>query len=199
MLEMIEFRFHGRGGQGIVLAASVFAEAVFREGLYARAFSLFGAERRGAPVTAFVRAGRERLMPRCRVYRPDYVMVIDPTMTGTAIPAGLKEGGALLVNDRKSEDGETPFLRSLPPGGSYRLFRVDASAIAWSRHLTIGSFPAVNAIMVGALARISGLASLESVQAAVKKRIAARLEDNLPAAAEGYRQVEEVTAVVRTP
>lgn len=196
MQEMTEFRFHGRGGQGIVLAASVFAEAVFREGLYARAFSLFGAERRGAPVTAFVRAGRNRLMPRCRVYRPDYVMVIDPTMTGAAIPAGLKEGGALLVNDRES-DGENPFLHSFPPGGSYRLFRVDASAIAWSRHLTIGSFPAVNAIMVGALARICGLASLESVQAAVKKRIAARLEDNLQAAAEGYRQVREVTAVAQ--
>ena len=196
MLEMIEFRFHGRGGQGIVLAAAVFAEAIFREGLYARAFSLFGAERRGAPVTAFVRAGRERLMPRCRVYRPDYVMVIDPTMTGTAIPAGLKEGGVLLVNDRKDE-AETPFLRGLPPGGSYRLYRVDASAIAWKYHLTIGSFPAVNAIMVGALARISGLASLDSVQAAVEKRIAARLEENLQAAAAGYRQVEEVTAVVR--
>ncbi|MGB4289813.1 MAG: 2-oxoacid:acceptor oxidoreductase family protein [Dethiobacteria bacterium] len=196
MLEMTEFRFHGRGGQGIVLAAAVFAEAIFREGLYARAFSLFGAERRGAPVTAFVRAGQKRLMPRCRVYRPDYVMVIDPTMTGTAIPAGLKEGGVLLVNDRESEE-ETPFLSSLPPGGSYRIYRVDASAIAWKHHLTIGSFPAVNAIMVGALARVSGLASLESVRAAVEKRITARLEDNLQAAAEGYRQVKEVTAVGR--
>ncbi|NLA26762.1 MAG: pyruvate ferredoxin oxidoreductase [Firmicutes bacterium] len=195
MLEMIEFRFHGRGGQGIVLAAAVFAEAIFREGLYARAFSLFGAERRGAPVTAFVRAGRERLMPRCRVYRPDYIMVIDPTLTGTAIPAGLKAEGGLLINDRKSEE-KTPFLQSLPPGGSFRLYRVDASAIAWKYRLAIGSFPAVNAIMVGALARVSGLASLESVQAAVEKKIALRLEDNLKAAAEGYRQVEEVTALV---
>lgn len=194
MLEMTEFRFHGRGGQGIVLAAAVFAEAIFREGLYARAFSLFGAERRGAPVTAFVRAGRERLMPRCRIYRPDYVMVIDPTMTGAAIPAGLKEGGTLLVNDRNSKE-QTPFLCSLPPGGAYRLYRVDASAIAWKHRLTIGSFPAVNAIMVGALAQISGLASLESVQAAVAKKVALRLEDNLSAAAEGYRQVEEVSAV----
>ena len=63
MSSMTEFRLHGRGGQGIVAAAAVFAEAVFREGRYARAFSLFGAERRGAPVTAFIGSATARSCP----------------------------------------------------------------------------------------------------------------------------------------
>jgi 2-oxoacid:acceptor oxidoreductase gamma subunit (pyruvate/2-ketoisovalerate family) len=91
--EMYEFRLHGRGGQGIVVAAAIFAEAVFLEGYYARAFSLFGAERRGAPVTAFIRVSEDRLMPRSRIYQPDYVVVFDSTLTGSTLIAGLKKRG----------------------------------------------------------------------------------------------------------
>lgn len=191
MSDLTEFRLHGRGGQGIVMAAAVFAEAVFRDGLFARAFSLFGAERRGAPVTAFVRAGKDKLMPRCRVYRPDYVAVLDKTLNEKAVLDGLKDDGQLLLNGGE----ESSLQLDIPTGSCIQIHLVDAEAIARSHNLIIGTVPAVNMVMVGALARISGLASLESVLAAVEKRVLARQDDNLKAAADGYNNVEEVARV----
>ncbi len=193
MSEITEFRLHGRGGQGIVVAAAVFAEAVFREGLYARAFSLFGAERRGAPVTAFVRVSAEPLMPRCRIYEPDFVAAMDATISRDAILAGLKKEGTLLIN---SGEAEPSLLQGLPTGLACRQFLVDAVAIASLYDLAIGGFPVVNTVMVGALARISGLASLENVIEAMQKRVGSRHDANIKAVTDGYRQVKEVSGVV---
>jgi 2-oxoacid:acceptor oxidoreductase gamma subunit (pyruvate/2-ketoisovalerate family) len=194
MEQITEFRLHGRGGQGIVIAAAVFAEAVFREGYLARAFSLFGAERRGAPVTAFVRVSRAAQMPRCRIYEPDCVAALDATISRDTVMAGLKAGGTLLLN---APGDDFTFFSALPPGHSYRTYRVEASSIAARHNLAIGGFPVSNTVMVGALARITGLASLDSVLAAVEKRIAARRDDNMKAAAEGYHQVEEVLDIAQ--
>ncbi|MEW5783827.1 MAG: 2-oxoacid:acceptor oxidoreductase family protein [Bacillota bacterium] len=190
---LTEFRLHGRGGQGIVMAAAIFAEAVFNEGLYARAFSLFGAERRGAPVTAFIRVSEARLMPRCRVYRPDYVAVLDSSMNSTAVLAGLDQKSRLLINADRDEKAAR--FGEGTANERYPAYLVDATGLAMQYHLTIGSFPMVNTVMVGALARISNLATLESVCAVVEKRISTRLEDNLKAAAVGFNQVREVIAV----
>jgi 2-oxoacid:acceptor oxidoreductase gamma subunit (pyruvate/2-ketoisovalerate family) len=192
MTAMTEFRLHGRGGQGIVAAAAVFAEAVFREGRYARAFSLFGAERRGAPVTAFIRASESVMMPRCRVYNPDYVAALDPTISGNAIRAGLQTGGALLVNFPEDQPVILSGGEKLATDGTFRVFTVNATAIAVQYNLTIGGFPMVNTVMIGALARICGLAGLETVLAVVEKRVSSRREDNLEAAAAGYKRVREV-------
>lgn len=192
MTAMTEFRLHGRGGQGIVAAAAVFAEAVFREGRYARAFSLFGAERRGAPVTAFIRASDSVLMPRCRVYNPDYVAALDPTISGDVIRSGLQKGGVLLINSPDDQPVTLSGGEILAPDGYFGLFTVNATAIAMRHNLTIGGFPMVNTVMIGALARICGLADLDNILAVVEKRVSARQEDNLKAAAEGYEQVREV-------
>lgn len=195
MSTMTEFRLHGRGGQGIVAAAAIFSEAVFREGRYARAFSLFGAERRGAPVTAFIRVSDSNLMPRCRIYRPDYVAALDPTIGGDAIRAGLKEGGILLINSFKGDPDKPDGEDRLKPDGGFRLYTVNATSIAMEHNLTIGGFPMVNTVMVGALARISRMAGLESILKAVEKRVSSRIEDNLKAAEAGYNGVREVNGV----
>lgn len=192
--EMLEFRLHGRGGQGIVVAASIFAEAVFLEGYYARAFSLFGAERRGAPVTAFIRVSKERLMPRSRVYEPDFVVVFDSTLAGATLTAGLKDGGTLLIN--AGENWQNNLSPDLEPGAQLRVFTVDAREIAWKHKLAIGSFPMVNTVMLGAMAKISGLASLEKLETSIKKRVTASLEANIKAVAEGYESVKEVGRLV---
>lgn len=186
-----EFRIHGRGGQGVVVAAAVFAEAVFLEGYYARAFSLFGAERRGAPVTAFVRAGREKLMPRCRIYRPGFVAVFDATLQGAALLDGLDDSGILLLNGAEG----SPLLHAMTEGFLGATYLVDAAAIARNHDLRIGNVPAVNMVMVGALARVSGMASLDRLLEAVNKRISNRRDDNLKAAADGYNGVKEVVKV----
>ncbi len=193
---MTEFRLHGRGGQGIVAAAAIFAEAVFREGRHARAFSLFGAERRGAPVTAFIRVSDSPLMPRCRIYRPDYVAVLDVTLSSSAVRSGLKEGGVLLINapDSRSIAG---LVEELNPAGAVKLYTVSATAIAVKHNLTIGGFPMVNTVIIGALARISGLAGLRSVEEAVAGRVSSRREGNLRAAAEGFAAVREVSCLAR--
>lgn len=192
---MLEFRLHGRGGQGIVVAAAIFAEAVFLDGRYARAFSLFGAERRGAPVTAFVRAGENPLMPRSRIYYPDYVVVFDPTLSGETLLSGLKEGGTLLVNIAGDN------LDNLPgdalSGSRFRVYAVDATGIARRHGLTVAGFPVVNTVMLGAMARVSGMASLDNLVDSIKKRITASLEANISAVNDGSDSVREVGGLVR--
>ncbi len=192
--EMLEFRIHGRGGQGIVVAASIFTEAVFLGGHYARAFSLFGAERRGAPVTAFIRTGTEKLMPRSRIYRPDYAVVFDSTLSTGPLFAGLKDSGMILVN--ADEKRIEQLIGELEAQKGYRLFRIDASEIAHKHGLTIGSFPMVNTVMLGAMGRVSGLASLEDLSISIRKRVTVSIEANLNAVADGFAKVEEVEKVV---
>ncbi len=194
MEEMFEFRLHGRGGQGIVVAASIFAEAVFLDGYYARAFSLFGAERRGAPVTAFIRAGKNRLMPRSRIYNPDYIVVFDSSLNMDTSMAGLKEGGTLLINSGEEDSGD--LVINTEVDANFKVYTVNATGIAWKHNLAVGSFPMVNTVMLGAMGAISGLASLDSLVISIKKRVTAKLDANISAAAEGYDSVKEVERLV---
>ena len=96
---MIEVRFHGRGGQGAVTSAELMALAAIAEGKYAQAFPSFGPERRGAPVQAFLRISDTPIRLREKIYEPDVVLVLDPSLLATAnVKAGLKPGGTLMAN-----------------------------------------------------------------------------------------------------
>lgn len=189
---MSEFRLHGRGGQGIVVAASIFAEAVFLTGKYARAFSLFGAERRGAPVTAFIRVSEKQLMPRSRSYSPDYIVVFDATLNKNTLVAGITDRSVLIVN---SAGGEEELFKEIERIGAAAVYTVDATAIALKFNLAIGSFPMVNTVMLGAMVRISGFSTLENMFTATRKRVSASIEANLKAAEEGFISVKEVGRV----
>ena len=91
---MREIRFHGRGGQGAVIASKILAEAFFREGKYVQSFPAFGAERRGAPVAAFTRVDENPIRIRTQIYAPDTVVVLDPSLLESAdITSGLKPKG----------------------------------------------------------------------------------------------------------
>ena len=79
-----QFRFHGRGGQGTVIGAELLAKAAFLEGKWSQAFPFFGAERRGAPVKAFTRISDHEILSRSQIYDPNYVIVLDPQVLGTA-------------------------------------------------------------------------------------------------------------------
>jgi len=99
---MIEYRIHGRGGQGSVAAAYLLAAAAFEAGFTCQAFPAFGAERRGAPVMAFVRIDDKPITLRSQIRAPDYLIVQDDTLLlDPNLAAGLKPGGAMLVNSRK--------------------------------------------------------------------------------------------------
>jgi pyruvate ferredoxin oxidoreductase gamma subunit len=102
---MIEVRIHGRGGQGNVVAAYLLATAAINEGWHAQAFPSFGAERRGAPVVAFVRINHEPIKRRCQVLAPDYLIIQDEALMNIpSITEGLKPGGSILLNATKSSE-----------------------------------------------------------------------------------------------
>jgi pyruvate ferredoxin oxidoreductase gamma subunit len=102
---MIEIRIHGRGGQGNVVAAYLLATAAINEGRFGQAFPAFGAERRGAPVVAFVRIADRVLQRHNQVQTPDFLIVQDQALLQVPdVLDGLAAGGAILVNSSKESD-----------------------------------------------------------------------------------------------
>ena len=101
---MIEIRVHGRGGQGAVTSTELIALAAINEGKYAQAFPSFGPERRGAPVMAFARISDKPIRTREKVYTPDVVVVLDPTILKIVdVTDGLKKNGMVILNTSKDE------------------------------------------------------------------------------------------------
>lgn len=118
---MLEVRIHGRGGQGNVVAAYLLASAAIGEGRYAQAFPAFGAERRGAPVVAFVRIAERPIRERCQVREPNYLIVQDDSLCHVpGVTDGLRPDGGILVNSGKEPDALSANLGapcvSLPAG-----------------------------------------------------------------------------------
>lgn len=166
---MIEMRFHGRGGQGAVTCAELVAQAAIDMGKYATAFPSFGPERRGAPVVAFARVDDQPIKLRSKIYNPDVVVVLDPSLLEIANPTqGLRESGMLIINT--SQDAET-IRKEL--GYSGKLAVVDAGTIARE----VLGLPITNTTMVGALVKSTGLMDVQALKEPFNRRfgkIAAR-------------------------
>ncbi len=183
---MREIRFHGRGGQGTVVASKLLADALFREGRQVQSFPAFGVERRGAPVTAFLRVSDSPILLRCEVREPDDLIVLDPTLVGAIdVAAGLKPGGTILINASRPP-GDYPDL------AGFRVATVDASAIASRHGLGSRTQPIVNTAILGAFAAVSGLVGLESVCLAIRDAVPSRADDNVAAAAEAAAAVHGI-------
>ncbi len=167
---MIEVRFHGRGGQGAVTAAEIVAQAAIKKGRYAQAFPSFGPERRGAPVQAFLRVSDEPIRLRSKIYKPDNVVILDPTLVSSANPAmGLKEGGFVIINSNKSEED----LKKMFPGQN--IAYVDASKIA-KEEMGINI---TNTTMLGALVKATGVVNLEDLSEPVNNRFGKIAQKNM--------------------
>jgi len=181
---LVEIRWHGRGGQGAVTSAELLAQAAINEGKYAQAFPAFGAERRGAPVMAFVRIdSRQPIRIRAEVTEPDIVMVLDPGLLRVVnVTSGLKEDGVLVVNTPKGPDGI-----KLEAGVKWSVATVDATKIA--RELL--GVPIVNTAMIGALLKANEVVKLESLVEPLKERFGRLAERNINAMKKAY----EVTVV----
>ena len=103
MSDMIEIRWHGRGGQGAKTASLLLADAAFMAGQYVQSFPEYGPERSGAPITAYNRISSERCSIHSNIYYPDYVAVVDETLLESVdVTSGLKEDGAIIINSEKS-------------------------------------------------------------------------------------------------
>jgi pyruvate ferredoxin oxidoreductase gamma subunit/2-oxoisovalerate ferredoxin oxidoreductase gamma subunit len=186
---MLSIRFHGRGGQGAVIASKLLAHALFREGWEVQAFPSFGAERTGAPVAAFLRADHRPITLHCQIYAPDGVVVLDPLlMTAADVAAGLVPGGWLLVN------APAPPAAGLVPAG-VRVGVCDATGIALAHGLGTRTRPIVNTAAVGALAGFTGLVSIESVLDAIPELVPSHAEANRAAARAAFDAARATDAV----
>jgi 2-oxoacid:acceptor oxidoreductase gamma subunit (pyruvate/2-ketoisovalerate family) len=179
---MIEIRFHGRGGQGTVVASKILADTIAKEGNYVQAYPEFGVERRGAPVFAFIRIDDSPIYDKSRIYEPDHVVVVDPTLVDAIdVTEGLKEGGMIIINtDKKPEELKFP--------NKYKIVTFNATGIAVRHKLGTLTAPIANTSIVGAVVKILKLARIESLLEAVREGVPIKPEENAAAAKEAFEK-----------
>jgi 2-oxoacid:acceptor oxidoreductase gamma subunit (pyruvate/2-ketoisovalerate family) len=202
---MLELRFHSRGGQGGVVAGKILAVAIFKEGRYVQSFPTFGVERRAAPVKAFVRIDDQPIRLRTQIYQPDHVIVLDPSLILMEdVSQGLKPGGTILINSEQPAEafnfpanstGATPNddkseIRNPKSEIGFHVVTVDASAIAVKHGLGSVTQPIVNTAILGAVAKVLGVAKIESVVAAIMEEVPGKAEANAAAAREAYEAAD---------
>jgi pyruvate ferredoxin oxidoreductase gamma subunit len=185
---MIEIRFHGRGGQGAVTAAELIAQAAIAEGLYAQAFPNFGPERRGAPITAFLRISDTPIYLRERIDNPDIVIVLDSSLIGMVdFTSGLKPGKTVIINTGLPREAFSDTVANC-----YTLGLVDATRIAKE---TIG-VPISNTAIIGALLKIIDCIPLEAMSEPFKRRFKNAADKNLLAMNKAYTELSIVKSLM---
>ena len=148
MDDLIEIRWHGRGGQGAKTASLLLADAAFNTGKYIQGFPEYGPERMGAPITAYNRISNSPITVHSNIYEPDYVVVVDDTLLESVnVTAGLKTTGAIIINTTKDGD----YLKKVLKGYSGKIFTIDARKVSME---TLGKyFP--NTPMLAAVVKVS--------------------------------------------
>jgi 2-oxoacid:acceptor oxidoreductase gamma subunit (pyruvate/2-ketoisovalerate family) len=175
---MIEIKLLGRGGQGVVVASEILARACFEEGLYPQCYSLFGGERRGAPVASFVRINDTKIYLKCDIDHPDHLILFDKTFINEKEIIGqVAPGGVLLLHT----DGKyQPDIVK-----SYTLGTIKALEI--SKKNGLGSI--VNTAILGAYVRLSQIVNLDTILKVIQEAVPVDIEQNLAAAQEAYEKV----------
>lgn len=150
MNDLIEIRWHGRGGQGAKTACLLLADAAFNTGKYIQGFPEYGPERMGAPITAYNRISNSPITIHSAIYEPNYVVVVDDTLLDTVdVTAGLKEDGAIVINT--TNDAE--ILKKKLNGYKGGIYTIDARSISID---ALGKyFP--NTPMLAAIVKVSGV------------------------------------------
>jgi len=180
---MYEIRFHGRGGQGAMLASRVLAAAAFERGGWVQAFPAFGLERRGAPILAFTRMSDEPILTRTQIYAPDHVIVLDASLLKIVnVIDGLKPGGWVVVNSDREPAG-----LSIPAG--FGVATLNASEIALRHRLGSRIAPIVNTAILGAFARATGAVSIDDLEKAIRANVSIKTDGNVTACREAYNSV----------
>ncbi len=182
---MIEFRWHGRGGQGAWTASELLARTALDEGKYIQSFPEFGPERMGAPVTAFTRISTEPIRIHCAVYDPDVVVVLDNSLLKTVpVTAGVNsEEDVIIINSTEAPAVVKENLRVV----SGKVWTVPATEIA----LRILGVPITNTALLGAVARATGIVTLQGIEKTVKKRFRPDIaEKNMAVIKEAYKEAK---------
>ena len=154
MDNLIEIRWHGRGGQGAKTASLLLADAAFNTGKYIQGFPEYGPERLGAPITAYNRISDNPITVHSNIYEPDYVVVVDDTLLESVdVTAGLKKSGGIIINTTKPAD----YLKSHLKGYEGNVYTIDAKKVSME---TLGKyFP--NTPMLAAIVKVSNIMSEE--------------------------------------
>jgi len=171
---MYEVRWHGRAGQGVITVSRLLGLAAMIEGKHIQAFPEFGPERIGAPMSGFTRISEEPIEIHSKIYSPDAVIILDPTLLGFVnVSDGLKSNGSLLINSTKTPKEILNDLKLKGPA----CFCVDATGISLK---TLKSTRGFNTVMLGALSRATNAVSMNSIKEAVRSRFSGDLlEKNL--------------------
>jgi 2-oxoacid:acceptor oxidoreductase gamma subunit (pyruvate/2-ketoisovalerate family) len=183
--KMLEFRWHGRGGQGAWTASELLARTALAEGKYIQSFPEFGPERMGAPVTAFTRISTEPIRIHCSVYDPDVVVVLDATLLKTVpVTAGISQDDDVIIINSADDPAKVREDLKVEKG---KVWTVPATEIA----LKILGAPITNTAMLGAVARATSIVTLEGIEKTVKVRFKADLaEKNFAVIKEAYKEAK---------
>ena len=192
MKDLIEIRWHGRGGQGAKTASLLLADAAFNTGKYIQGFPEYGPERMGAPMTAYNRISTTPIRVHSNVYEPDYVVVVDDTLLSAVdVTSGLKEDGAILINTTKTIDEIKPLLK----GYNGSVYTIDARKISVD---ALGKyFP--NTPMLAAIVKVTGIMTdeefLNDMQSSFKHKFAKKPEvipGNMQAVEVALKEVKKI-------
>jgi 2-oxoisovalerate ferredoxin oxidoreductase gamma subunit len=177
---MIEIKFKGRGGQGNVVASEILGRAFFLEGKYPQCYSIFGSERRGAPVVGFLRVDDKPILLKCQIKHPDHLIIFDLSLADEKeIFQELKPNGLILINSNKEIDLFNHLRR-------FKIGLIDAGMIA--RNVGLGG--TFNMAMLGAYVRLTHLLKMEVLIEAVRTMVPAKKDLNIEAAKEAYEQTK---------
>ena len=192
MENMIEIRWHGRGGQGAKTASLLLADAAFNTGKYIQGFPEYGPERMGAPITAYNRISTSPITIHSNIYEPDYVVVVDDSLLETVdVTSGLKKTGAIVINTTKDNEE----IKKLLNGYSGSIYKIDARKISIE---TLGKyFP--NTPMLASIVKVSNIMSdeefLSDMMQSFKHKFAKKpevIDGNMKALELALKQVEEI-------
>ena len=192
MDNMIEIRWHGRGGQGAKTASLLLADAAFNTGKYIQGFPEYGPERMGAPITAYNRISETPITIHSNIYEPDYVVVVDDTLLESVdVTSGLKETGAIVINTTKSAD----YLKKALKGYSGEIYTIDARKI--SEEALGRYFP--NTPMLAAIVKVSKIMTddelLEDMEGSFKHKFAKKpevIDGNMKALEIALKEVKKI-------
>ena len=189
---LVEIRWHGRGGQGAKTASLLLADAAFNTGKYIQGFPEYGPERMGAPITAYNRISDNPIRIHSNIYEPDYVVVVDDTLLECVdVTSGLKESGAIVINTTKDAD----YLKTALKGYKGKIFTIDARKVSME---SLGRyFP--NTPMLAAIVKVSKVMDekdfLEDMQGSFKHKFAKKpevIEGNMKALEMALSEVKEI-------
>ena len=192
MENLIEIRWHGRGGQGTKTASLLLADAAFNTGKYIQGFPEYGPERMGAPITAYNRISDTPITVHSNIYEPDYVVVVDDTLLETVdVTAGLKNTGAIVINTTKSPD----YIKSVLKGYSGKIYTIDARKVSTE---ALGRyFP--NTPMLAAIVKVTGIMDdedfLKDMEGSFKHKFAKKpevIDGNMKALEMALKEVKEI-------